>query len=47
VNLANLKGWWPLDGYQSPEPDLSGNGNNGTLTGTAQVLGAPQLWRLG
>jgi len=47
VNLANLKGWWPLDGYQSPEPDLSGNANNGTLTGTARILGRPQLWRLG
>jgi hypothetical protein len=47
VNSANLLWWLPLDGYQSPEPDLSGNGNNGTLTGTTQVLGAPQLWRLG
>lgn len=46
VQNANLVGWWPLDGYASPETDLSGNGNNGTLTGTSRVLGPPQLWRL-
>jgi Concanavalin A-like lectin/glucanases superfamily len=33
--------WWPLDGLQSPEPDLSGNAFNGTLTGTAKVFGPP------
>lgn len=27
----------PLFGNASPEPDFSGNGNNGTLTGTTQV----------
>jgi hypothetical protein len=34
-------GDFPLDGLQSPEPDLSGNANNGVLTGTAQVFGPP------
>ncbi len=29
-----LAGYWPLCGTASPEPDLSGNGNNGTVTGT-------------
>jgi hypothetical protein len=32
-------GYWPLDGLQSPEPDLSGNKHNGTLTGTASAFG--------
>lgn len=27
-----LKGWWPLFGAQSPEPDWSGNNNHGTVT---------------
>jgi Concanavalin A-like lectin/glucanases superfamily len=31
----------PLDGLQSPEPDLSGNAFNGTLTGTAKAFGPP------
>lgn len=31
----------PLNGLQSPEPDLSGNALNGTLTGTAFDLGPP------
>lgn len=33
--------WLPLDGQQSPEPDLSGNANNGMLTGTALAPGPP------
>jgi hypothetical protein len=33
--------WLPLDGLKSPEPDLSGNANNGTLTGTAAAFGPP------
>jgi hypothetical protein len=41
VNIANLKGWWPLDGLQSPEPDLSGFANNGILTGTTNAFGPP------
>jgi Concanavalin A-like lectin/glucanases superfamily len=36
-----LRAWLPLDGLVSPEPDLTGNGNNGTLTGTAKVFGPP------
>jgi len=36
-----LQGWWPLDAIASPEPDLSGNANNATLTGTAAAFGAP------
>jgi hypothetical protein len=35
--------WWPLDGLQSPEPDFSGNANNGTLTGTTGIFGPPLL----
>lgn len=37
----SLIGWWPLDGLQSPEPDLSGSANNGTLTGTSSAFGPP------
>jgi hypothetical protein len=36
-----LVAWWPLNGLASPEPDLSGNANNGTLTGTANAFGPP------
>jgi hypothetical protein len=39
---ANLIGYLPIVG-QSPEPDKSGNGNNGVLTGTSIVAGPPQL----
>jgi Concanavalin A-like lectin/glucanases superfamily len=39
---ANLVGYWPILG-QSPEPDESGNGNNGVLTGTTIVAGPPSL----
>ena len=39
---ANLGGYWPILG-QSPEPDKSGNGYNGTLTGTTVVAGPPSL----
>lgn len=41
VRSANLKAWLPLTGLQSPEPDLSGNANNGTLTGTTPAFGPP------
>jgi hypothetical protein len=41
VRPGNLVAWWPLDGLQSPEEDLSGNKNNGTLTGTAAAFGPP------
>lgn len=35
------KYYWPLDGFLSPEPDLSGNANNLTLTGTSAANHAP------
>lgn len=41
IRPANLLRWWPLDGIQSPEPDLSGGAFNGTLTWTALVFGPP------
>ena len=41
IRPGNLVGYWPLDGLQSPEPDLTGNKNNGTLTGTAAASGPP------
>jgi hypothetical protein len=41
IRSASLKGWWPIDGLQSPEPDLSGNKNNGTVTGTTAAFGPP------
>ena len=48
VNSANLKAWWPLDGFSNAtENDISGNANNGTVTGATPILGPPQLWRLG
>jgi hypothetical protein len=49
IQPSSLVGYWPLRGY-SPEPDLSGNANNGTLTGTTVdyqpppfVVWSPQL----
>jgi hypothetical protein len=41
IRPKNIVSWWPLDGIQSPEPDLSGNAYNGTLTGTAKAFGPP------
>jgi hypothetical protein len=41
IRPASLIGWWPLDGLQSPEPDLSGAANNGTLTSTSLAFGPP------
>jgi len=41
VRPASLVGWWPLDGILSPESDLSGNRNNGVLTGTTLANGPP------
>lgn len=43
IRQQNLVGWWPLDGLNSPEPDLSGKANNGTLTGTALAAGPPVM----
>ena len=48
VRPASLQWYPPLYGLQSPEPDLSGNALNGTLTGTAQANHAPvTLWMQG
>jgi hypothetical protein len=41
VRRNNLVAYYPLDGFTSPEPDLSGNANNGVLTGTALAFGPP------
>lgn len=43
IRKSSLVSYHPLDGLQSPEPDLSGNANNGTLTGTAFVVGPPVM----
>lgn len=43
IRETALIGWWPLDGIQSPEPDLSGSAANGTLTGTAKAFGPPLM----
>lgn len=43
VRPGNLAMWLPDDGIASPEPDLSGNVRNGTLTGTALTFGPPFL----
>jgi hypothetical protein len=45
LGASNLVGWWPLDGYASPETDLSVSGNNGTVTGTTRALGPPIVSR--
>jgi hypothetical protein len=34
IKRNSIMGYWPIYGIASPEPDLSGNGNNGTVTGT-------------
>jgi hypothetical protein len=41
IRTLSLVGWWPFDGLQSLEPDLSGFANNGTLTGTSLASGPP------
>lgn len=43
IRPTALIGWWPLDGLQSPEPDLSGLANNGVLTGTTLAAGPPVM----
>ncbi len=43
IRRTTLVGWWPLDGLLSTEPDLSGTGNNGTLTGTSLAVGGPPV----
>lgn len=39
--LGTLWRYWPLDGLASPEVDLSGSANNGTLSGTTRANHAP------
>lgn len=41
IHRTALVGYWPLHGAHSPEPDLSGNVNNGTVTGTSVANHAP------
>lgn len=41
IRPSNIIAYLPLDGISSPEPDLSGAKNNGTLTGTSNVGGPP------
>jgi hypothetical protein len=41
IRSKSLIGWWPMDGIQSPEPDMSGFANPGTLTGTLKKPGPP------
>jgi hypothetical protein len=41
VRRAVLAGYWPLWGVASPEPDLSGNANHGTVTGATAADHAP------
>jgi hypothetical protein len=41
VRPKALVRYWPVGGLQSPEPDLSGNAQNGTLTGTNPAFGPP------
>jgi Concanavalin A-like lectin/glucanases superfamily len=43
VRPKSLVAWLPLGGFQSPEPDLSGNAFNGTLTGTNPAFGPPLM----
>jgi hypothetical protein len=41
IRSQSSTGYWPLYGLTSPEPDFSGNANNGTLTGTTSATGPP------
>jgi hypothetical protein len=43
IRKPNLIYWAPLDGKQSPEPDLSGKAISGTLTGTSLAFGPPYM----
>jgi hypothetical protein len=52
IRTPSLQGWWPVDGIQSPEPDLSGKKDSGTVTGTTSSAGPPYMaftprWPLG
>lgn len=39
----NLVGYWPAMGSDSPERDLSGNGNSATVTGATQSFDGPLI----
>jgi hypothetical protein len=39
IQPANLVGYWHLCGTMSPEPDVSGNGNNGALSANPPTQG--------
>jgi hypothetical protein len=41
IRQAALGPYYPMDGLVSPEPDLSGNANNMTVTNTAAAFGPP------
>lgn len=41
IQRGNIIAYLPFDGVSSPEPDLSGFANNGTLTGTTNTAGPP------
>jgi hypothetical protein len=41
IAIANLCAYWPLWGVATPEPDLSGNLNSGTVTGALLAAHAP------
>ena len=41
IRPGSINAYWPLDGFASPEADLSLSKNNGTLTGTALAFGPP------
>lgn len=43
---ASLVGYWPIWGVLSPEPDISGNANNATVTGTSKSAHAPMEFYL-
>lgn len=40
---TNLVGYWPCLGSDSPERDLSGNGNSGTVTGATESFNGPPV----
>jgi len=40
---TNLVGYWPCLGSDSPERDLSGNGNTGTVTGATESFNGPPV----
>lgn len=41
--LTNLVGYWPCIGADSTEPDFTGNGNSGAVTGTSISTNGPPI----